>query len=55
MYRECTKEVTECFYRFDYRGCNKSNCPFPNEYEHIKPKIVEDSIELNYKGFKKLK
>lgn len=55
MYRDCTKEVTECDYRFDYRGCSKGNCPFPNEYEQIKPKIVEDKIELNYRDYKIMK
>ncbi|EKQ56699.1 MULTISPECIES: hypothetical protein [unclassified Clostridium] len=53
MYRECTKEVAECAYRFDYRRCNKGNCPFPNEYEQIKPKIVE-RVKINQIYFEKL-
>jgi len=55
MYRECTKGINECPYRFDYRGCNKKNCPFSNEYEQICPKIIEDRIELNYKDYKRIK
>ena len=53
MFMECTKGLTECPYRYDYRGCIK-NCPFPNEYEQIKPKTVENKINLNWKDYKRM-
>ena len=55
MYRECSKSVNECSYRYDYRGCNKIRCPFANEYEEIRPQIVNEVIENNYTNYKSIK
>lgn len=35
LYREyeCKKDINECVYRFDYRGCIRENCKFKDEFD----------------------
>ena len=40
---ECSKKPSECPFRIDYKGCIKSNCPFPEEYIRKVDFISEES------------
>lgn len=49
----CSKKPNECQYRFDYRGCNKENCRFPNEYGKKEFYMVRKkfSVKTGFNGY----